>query len=120
MNRNQKQQWVFTPYYVEKRCDIAESPMKAWHMPLQCRWNEVGKFGVTAEVAYHYLTYSGDIRQSVAYDILEGLTPGQNATWTLQYQNQSQRLQWTVQYNGRQSPGRGIVHTGMIQVRMNW
>lgn len=120
VNRSMKQQWVLTPYYVEKKWDVKQPPMQAWHFPLQCRWNEAGKFGVTAEVAYHVLKYTGDERQSVAYDVLEGLTPGQNATWTLQYQNQAQRLQWTVQYNGRQSPGRAVVHTGLIQVRMNW
>jgi hypothetical protein len=94
--------------------------MRAWHVPVEGRWGEVGKYAVTAELAFHQLWYSGDVLQSISYDVLEGLTPGKNATWSLQYQNQAQRLQWTVQYNGRQSPGRAIVHTGMVQVRMNW
>jgi hypothetical protein len=120
LNRNPSQQWWITPYYVIKQWDAEAAPMRAWHVPLQARWNEAGRYAVTAELAYHQLWYTGDVLQSVAYDVLEGLTPGKNATWSLQYQNQAQRVQWMVQYNGRQSPGRAIVHTGMVQVRMNW
>ncbi len=120
LNRDKQKQWLIAPSYVIKNWDQESLPMRAWHIPVQGRWGESGKYAVTAEVAYHQLWYTGDVLQSISYDVLEGLTPGKNATWSLQYQNQAQRIQWTVQYNGRQSPGRPIVHTGMIQVRMNW
>ncbi len=120
LNRTKMQQWFVTPSYVVKTWDQELPPMRAWHVPVQGRWGQAGKYAVTAEMAFHQLWYTGDVMQSLSYDLLEGLTPGRNATWSLQYQNQAQRLQWTVQYNGRQSPGRAIVHTGMVQVRMNW
>jgi hypothetical protein len=93
--------------------------MQAVHIPVQVRWNQPGDYALTAELAFHDLRWNGDASGSMAYDVLEGLVVGRNATWMLQYQTQGGKLQWTLQYNGRQSPNRAVVHTGMLQVRMN-
>jgi hypothetical protein len=119
LRKGTQSQLTCTPSYVVKSGAGEVTPMQAVHIPVQVRWNQPGDYALTAELAFHDLRWNGDASGSMAYDVLEGLVVGRNATWMLQYQTQGGKLQWTLQYNGRQSPNRAVVHTGMLQVRLN-
>lgn len=62
--------------------------------------------------------YSGLPESPVGFEMLDGLQPGLNATWGVSYQRTlSNNLQLSLNYNGRQSPGLNMIHTGGVQAR---
>jgi hypothetical protein len=64
------------------------------------------------------INYSGRAESPVGFEMLDGLQPGLNATWGVSYQRTlANNLQVSVNYNGRQSPGLRMIHTGGIQAR---
>jgi len=64
------------------------------------------------------ISYSGAPGSPVGFEMLDGLQPGLNATWGVSYQRTlANNLQISVNYNGRQSPGLKMIHTGGVQAR---
>ena len=85
---------------------------------LEIRYNEINKGNFQFNVNYIKISYNADVNTSVAYQILQGLYPGNNATWTVLYQrNLTDFLQLNVSYNGRMSEDVPVVHTGTVQIR---
>lgn len=64
------------------------------------------------------ITYRGAPDSPAGFELLDGLQPGLNATWGVSYQRTlANNLQVSVNYNGRQSPGLKVIHTGGVQAR---
>ena len=64
------------------------------------------------------INYSGLAESPVGFEMLDGLQTGLNATWGISYQRTlSNNLQLSINYNGRQSPGLNMIHTGGVQAR---
>ncbi len=67
---------------------------------------------------YIEIHYTGLDNTPLAYEMLEGLKTGSNATWNLSYQrNISNNLQLNLVYDGRVSPGTKVIHVGSVQLR---
>lgn len=67
-----------------------------------------------------YVKISGQVQESnaVAYQLLNGLSIGHNAIWSLAYQvSLTDYLQLSLQYDGRKSEGHKAVHTGNLSVK---
>ena len=65
------------------------------------------------------IRYNADANTALAYEMLEALKTGKNATWNVSYQRElGNNLQLSIIYNGRQSPGAKTVHIGSIQLRI--
>jgi len=64
------------------------------------------------------ISYSGRPDSPVGFEMLDGLQPGLNGTWGVSYQRTlANNLQLSINYNGRQSPGIPVIHTGGVQAR---
>jgi len=73
---------------------------------------------MNGEFSLYQNKYKGDELAPVAYQMLEGLQPGQNLTWRLLVQkNLTQFLDININYQGRKSEGSKAIHTGSIQLR---
>ena len=56
--------------------------------------------------------------RSLAYEMLDGLNPGKNATWNISAQrNLGRFMQLSLNYEGRKSEGATVVHEGGMQFR---
>lgn len=67
------------------------------------------------------INYNGEPNTPLAFEMLEGFQPGNNATWSVSYQQSlSKFLQLNLVYDGRRSEGSKIVHVGSIQVRAHF
>ncbi|TNJ44175.1 hypothetical protein KFZ70_03840 [Tamlana fucoidanivorans] len=67
---------------------------------------------------YFSNTYNGDTNTPVAYQILEGLQPGKNFTWSVLAQRKLTRfLDLNLNYFGRKTPTSKTIHTGSIQLK---
>ncbi|OYU81447.1 MAG: hypothetical protein CFE23_05015 [Flavobacterium sp. BFFFF1] len=76
------------------------------------------EFTVNGEFSLYQNKFTGDVSTPVAYQMLEGLQPGQNTTWRLLIQkNLTQFLDINVNYQGRKSETSKAIHTGSIQLR---
>ena len=71
-----------------------------------------------AQGNYLNIDYNADKNTSLAYEMLEGLKPGNNATWSLRFQRKlAGNLELNIIYNGRASEKIAIIHTGNLQLR---
>ena len=85
---------------------------------LEFRFNVVNKGNLTSKINYIKIDYNDNTSTPVAYEMLEGLYPGNNGTWSVLYQrNLSDYLQLTLNYTGRVSEDMPVIHTGTVQLR---
>ena len=85
---------------------------------IEYRMSSVEKGVLTAKLNYVYLAYQGGAQGPVGYEMLEGLLPGNNFTWQINFQRQlANGLMINVDYSGRSSEDSKLIHTGSVQLR---
>ncbi len=73
---------------------------------------------INGEFNYFSNDYTGNPNTPVAYQILEGLQPGKNFTWTLLAQKKLTKfLDLNLSYFGRKSESSRTIHSGSIQLK---
>ncbi len=76
------------------------------------------KISINGEFSFIDNAFSGNGFSPVAYQMLEGLQPGNNYTWRLLFQKRiTKYLDANLTYNGRKSQTSNTVHTGSLQLR---
>jgi hypothetical protein len=76
------------------------------------------QFTASGEFSLYKNDFAGNQNSAAAYQMLEGLQPGQNLMWRLLLQkNLTQFLDINVNYQGRKSETSSTIHTGNIQLR---
>lgn len=76
------------------------------------------QFTASGEFSLYKNDFTGSALSPAAYQMLEGLQPGQNLTWRLLLQkNLTQFLDINVNYQGRKSETSEAIHTGSVQLR---
>lgn len=64
------------------------------------------------------IKYEGAQNNSLSFEMLESLKPGNNFTWNLGYQKSiSKNMQVSLQYTGRKSEENKAIHSGSLEVR---
>jgi len=102
----------------ENSSDLGSELGESHKLGLETKINKVGKGSFVAEANLINISYNGLANSSLAYEMLEGLLPGVNATWQISYQrNIGKYLQLDLSYGGRQSEESKTVHTGSMRVR---
>jgi hypothetical protein len=85
---------------------------------VELRYNESERGSLSGRFDLIRIRYNDAENSSVAYEMLNGLSRGQNYTWELGYQrNLNNNLQVSITYSGRKSATSSIVHLGGAQVR---
>jgi hypothetical protein len=83
------------------------------------KYSEAEKGSFTGRVNFILIKYNGQSNTPVAFEIMEGLSNGQNYTWGLTYQRTlANNMQITINYDGRKSSNAKTVHVGGVQVRL--
>lgn len=76
------------------------------------------KFTMNGEISLYQNKFEGDALSPVAFQMLEGLQPGQNLTWRLLLQkNLTEFLDININYLGRKTETSQTIHTGNVQLR---
>tara|TARA_Y100000815_G_scaffold275712_1_gene316334 strand:- start:23754 stop:27137 length:3384 start_codon:yes stop_codon:yes gene_type:complete len=77
-----------------------------------------GKISLNGEIKYIKNDFEGSNFTPVSYQMLEGLQPGSNFTWSLLAQKRLTKfLDLNVNYFGRNSENTRTIHTGTVQLR---
>ena len=86
---------------------------------LEFRYNVPSKSSLVSTIRTVEIEYSGEsATNSLAFEMLDGLAPGTNYTWSFSWQRTLPgNLQLNVTYDGRRSEGRKTVHAGGVQAR---
>lgn len=85
---------------------------------IEVKYNQLNKGSLQLKFNYINIDFSDSPNTPLAYEMLEGLRPGQNMTWNLTYQrNLGSNLQMNLTYDGRRAQDVKTVHTGGMQLR---
>lgn len=80
--------------------------------------NSTEKGSFIAELNYFKITYLGASNNSLAFEMLEGLSKGNNFTWSATIQRTvAKNLQLNLIYNGRKPEEVKTIHSGGVQLR---
>nr|WP_321232554.1 hypothetical protein [uncultured Psychroserpens sp.] len=81
-------------------------------------YNNANKVALTGEVNFFKNEFTGNSNTPVAYQILEGLQPGNNFTWSLLAQKKLTKfLDLNLNYFGRKTESSKTIHTGTVQLK---
>lgn len=81
-------------------------------------YNNAQKVALTGAVNFFDNTFEGNANTPVSYQMLEGLQPGKNFTWTLLAQKKlTSFLDLNFNYFGRKTETSKTIHTGTIQLK---
>lgn len=76
------------------------------------------KSAINGEFNYFSNAFNGSASTPVAYQMLEGLQPGKNYTWTLLAQKKLTKfLDLNLSYFGRKTESSRTIHTGSVQLK---
>jgi hypothetical protein len=85
---------------------------------IELKYSSVKKGIVSARFNVIQIDYNAELNTPVAYEMLDGLSPGTNFTWGLSFQrNLSNNIQVNINYDGRKSEGVAPIHVGSVQAR---
>ncbi len=111
--------------YAEKKNDLEtelnvgnleESVNSSFSTELQ--FNQAGKGTFSLTASYINIRFNAAENNSLAFEMLDGLTKGDNITWDVRWQrNLANNLQLNLNYGGRKSGDLNIIHTGGMTVR---
>ncbi|MFP9113073.1 hypothetical protein ACLI1A_03980 [Flavobacterium sp. RHBU_3] len=77
-----------------------------------------GSFTTNGEFSLYKNDFTGEQTTAAGYQMLQGLTAGQNLTWRLLLQKSLTRfLDMNISYQGRKSETSKTIHTGSVQLR---
>ncbi len=84
----------------------------------EIRYNILKKGSFTFQMNFINNKFEGDNNTAIAYELLDGLQPGSNVTWSAGIQRSvSNGVQLNFTYEGRKSSSVKTIHTGGLQVR---
>lgn len=73
---------------------------------------------LSASVQYARILYNQTGESAIAYEMLEGLTAGNNFLWNVTFQTKLfEYLQLNLQYEGRVTNDNRLIHTGFLQLK---
>ena len=76
------------------------------------------KAAISAELNYFSNKFRGNANNPVAYQMMEGLQPGTNFTWSLIAQKRlTKYLDLNLNYFGRKTETSQTIHTGTVQLK---
>ncbi|WP_339623034.1 hypothetical protein [uncultured Winogradskyella sp.] len=81
-------------------------------------YNKAQKVALTGEFNFFQNAFQGNTNSPVAFQMLEGLQPGKNFTWSLLAQKKLTKfLDLNLNYFGRKTETSKTIHTGTVQLK---
>lgn len=81
-------------------------------------YNNAQKIALTGALNFFENSFSGNANTPVGFQLLEGLQPGKNFTWSLLAQKKLTKfLDLNINYFGRKTESSNTIHTGTVQLK---
>lgn len=109
---------VFYQYTSKKNTIGSLESLAQNNYGLSFTYNNAQKIALTGEFNFFQNEFEGNANTPVAYQMLEGLQPGKNFTWSLLAQKKLTKfLDLNLNYFGRKTETSDVIHTGTIQLK---
>ena len=109
---------IFYQYANKENSIGEEETLKQQKYGLSFSFAKNQKSAINGEINYFSNKFEGNQNSPVAYQMMEGLQPGKNFTWSLLAQKKlTQFLDLNVNYFGRKTESSNTIHTGTIQLK---
>jgi hypothetical protein len=83
----------------------------------EMKMGQASKYMINMNIKYAKVTYDGDELTPVGYEMLQGLRPGNNVSWSLGWQQKLiSGLQLNIFYEGRKPYGINVIHSGRASI----
>lgn len=116
LNRNSRFTLLYE--YEDKKNHLGEESLRQHRAGMAFAYADTQKISISGEYNFFKNDFEGNSFSPVGYQLLEGLQPGNNSTWTLLAQKRiTQFLDLNLSYFGRKAEGSKTIHTGSIQVK---
>lgn len=84
----------------------------------ECKYNFINAGSINAKCTFSKMSFNAPTQTSIAYIMLDGLLPGNNWLWSLQFDRRlSRNVEMSLEYEGRRPAGNAAIHTGRATVR---
>ena len=85
---------------------------------VESKYNVLQNSSINARFTYNNIQYTGSTNSTVSYIILDGLLPGRNFLWYLDFTKRLfHNLELNFQYDGRRPGNSRTIHTGRASLR---
>lgn len=85
---------------------------------LELRYFIINKGNIDAKIASHQISFTGNPNTPLAFDVLNGLSNGQNITWKMGFGGKAKgNIQFNISYEGRKTQINKAVHIGRAEAR---
>ncbi|HEY0298784.1 MAG TPA: hypothetical protein VGB84_06150 [Arachidicoccus sp.] len=85
---------------------------------LDGKYNAVQNTSITMQFSFSNISYNGDPNSTVSYTILQGLLPGKNYQWTINFTKRLlNNIEINFQYQGRKPGETKVINIGTASVR---
>ncbi len=102
----------------ENTFDTAQETSTENKIGLEGTFNFIGKGTLRTKISYIHFDFNGNPNSPVGYEMLQGMSPGENWTWFLSFNYQLRKnLQLNVNYNGRTSQATSVIHQANVSAR---
>lgn len=108
--------------FKNKENQMAEFELLKMHrLSLGGNLNNSNRYTLVGNFSYISNQFEGNQNSVVGYQMLEGLQPGENLTWLLNFQKRIFKfLDLNLNYSGRKSANSRAIHTGTVQLRASF
>lgn len=115
-------QWrIQSSYRYEKRENtlVPNGEQAKQHMFVnEFKYNFLSAGSISTKATYSKIQYNGQSQTSIGYIMLDGLLPGNNWLWSVQFDRRlSRNVEMSLSYEGRKPAGTSSIHTGRATVR---
>ena len=109
---------IFYQYTNKKNTIGALEVLQQNNYGISFTYNNAQKIALTGAFNFFQNNYKGNANSPVAFQILEGLQPGKNFTWSLIAQKKLTKfLDLNFNYFGRKTETSKTIHTGTVQLK---
>jgi len=114
-------QWELSYVFQDKTNRTGKEETTQHNLGTSLKWSKLKSFNLQLRANFIHFDYPYSENTPIAYEMLEGLKPGKNGTWSVTIQkNLYKNLQLNFHYNGRVSEQNQAIHTGQFEVRANF